>query len=279
MKMKHALPVIMGALLLTGCNGGGGNNNGNLKNSTIEEAEGLTYEELLAKAREEVGDNTIQVFGNSSQLEKALTKFQEETGIKVNNTKLGDADLYNQLGTAFQANKYVADMVLLQDGNMLQSEMLDPGYLLNFIPKEASTTIAKDDTTPMAAVYLNKIFMYNNNTASNDHSLKNYLTNVWQLAGTKSDTGHISNTSIKTPTTENVNMNFLTMLTSKEWVKKLETAYEAFYGKKYVKEAKYENIGYKWIAEFLTNSQAHSSDGTACKDVAKGETGSMALVN
>ena len=119
MKMKHALPVIMGALLLTGCNGGGGNNNGNLKNATIEEAEGLTYEELLAKAREEVGDNTIQVFGNSSQLQKALTKFQEETGIKVNNTKLGDADLYNQLGTAFQANKYVADMVLLQDGNCL----------------------------------------------------------------------------------------------------------------------------------------------------------------
>lgn len=279
MKMKHALPVIMGALLLTSCNGGGGNNNGNLKNAAIEEAEGLTYEELLTKAKEEVGENTIQVFGNSSQLEKALTKFQEETGIKVNNTKLGDADLYNQLGTAFQANKYVADMVLLQDGNMLQSEMLDPGYLLNFIPKEASTTIAKDDTTPMAAVYLNKIFMYNNNTASNDHSLKNYLTNVWQLAGTKSDTGHISNTSFKTPTTENVNMNFLTMLTSKEWVKKLETAYEAFYGKKYVKEDKYENIGYKWIAEFLTNSQAHSSDGTACKDVAKGETGSMALVN
>lgn len=279
MKMKHALPVIMGALLLTGCNGGGGNNNGNLKNATIEEAEGLTYEELLAKAREEVGDNTIQVFGNSSQLEKALTKFQEETGIKVKNTKLGDADLYNQLGTAFQANKYVADMVLLQDGNMLQSEMLDPGYLLNFIPKEASTTIAKDDTAPMAAVYLNKIFMYNNNTASNDHSLKNYLTNVWQLAGTKSDTGHISNTSFKTPTTENVNMNFLTMLTSKEWVKKLETAYEAFYGKKYVKEAKYENIGYKWIAEFLTNSQAHSSDGTACTKVAEGVTGSMALVN
>ena len=137
MKMKHALPVIMGALLLTGCNGGGGNNNGNLKNATIEEAEGLTYEELLTKAKEEVGDNTIQVFGNSSQLEKALTKFQEETGIKVKNTKLGDADLYNQLGTAFQANKYVADMVLLQDGNMLQSEMLDPGYLLNFIPKEA----------------------------------------------------------------------------------------------------------------------------------------------
>ena len=115
MKMKHALPVIMGALLLTGCNGGGGNNNGNLKNATIEEAEGLTYEELLAKAREEVGDNTIQVFGNSSQLQKALTKFQEETGIKVNNTKLGDADLYNQLGTAFQANKYVACLLYTSD--------------------------------------------------------------------------------------------------------------------------------------------------------------------
>ena len=41
----------------------------------------------------------------------------------------------------------------------------------------------------------------------------------------------------------------------------------------------YKNIGYKWIAEFLKNSQSHDSDGTACKNVAKGVSGSMALVN
>ena len=281
MKMKKIVPLVLAACtILTGCNRGGTGGNSNLKNETIIAAEGMTYDELLAKAKEEVGNGTVSVYGNSSQLEKALKKFTEETGIKVNNTKEGDADIYNHLSTAFQSNTYIADMVLLQDGNMLQSEMLDPGYLLNFIPKEASGKIADDDTVPMAAVYLNKIFMYNNfNAEGTEHSLKNYITNVWQLAGTAADKGHIANPSFKTPTTENVNMNFLVMLTSDAYVAKLKTAYKNFYGKEYVEEKAYKNIGYKWVAEFLKNSQAHSSDGTACKDVAKAKGGTVALVN
>lgn len=281
MKMKKIVPLVLAACtILTGCNHGGTGGNSNLKNETIIAAEGMTYDELLAKAKEEVGNGTVSVYGNSSQLEEALKKFTEETGIKVNNTKEGDADIYNHLSTAFQSNTYIADMVLLQDGNMLQSEMLDPGYLLNFIPKEASGTIADDDTVPMAAVYLNKIFMYNNfNAEGTEHSLKNYITNVWQLAGTAADKGHIANPSFKTPTTENVNMNFLVMLTSDAYVAKLKTAYKNFYGKDYVEEKAYKNIGYKWVAEFLKNSQAHSSDGTACKDVAKAKGGTVALVN
>lgn len=281
MKMKKIVPLVLAACtILTGCNHGGTGGNSNLKNETIIAAEGMTYDELLAKAKEEVGNGTVSVYGNSSQLEKALEKFTEETGIKVNNTKEGDADIYNHLSTAFQSNTYIADMVLLQDGNMLQSEMLDPGYLLNFIPKEASGTIADDDTVPMAAVYLNKIFMYNNfNAEGTERSLKNYITNVWQLAGTAADKGHIANPSFKTPTTENVNMNFLVMLTSDAYVAKLKTAYKNFYGKDYVEEKAYKNIGYKWVAEFLKNSQAHSSDGTACKDVAKAKGGTVALVN
>lgn len=281
MKMKKIVPLVLAACtILTGCNHGGTGGNSNLKNETIIAAEGMTYDELLAKAKEEVGNGTVSVYGNSSQLEKALEKFTEETGIKVNNTKEGDADIYNHLSTAFQSNTYIADMVLLQDGNMLQSEMLDPGYLLNFIPKEASGTIADDDTVPMAAVYLNKIFMYNNfNAEGTERSLKNYITNVWQLAGTAADKGHIANPSFKTPTTENVNMNFLVMLTSGAYVAKLKTAYKNFYGKDYVEEKAYKNIGYKWVAEFLKNSQAHSSDGTACKDVAKAKGGTVALVN
>lgn len=281
MKMKKIVPLVLAACtILTGCNHGGTGGNSNLKNETIIAAEGMTYDELLAKAKEEVGNGTVSVYGNSSQLENALKKFTEETGIKVNNTKEGDADIYNHLSTAFQSNTYIADMVLLQDGNMLQSEMLDPGYLLNFIPKEASGTIADDDTVPMAAVYLNKIFMYNNfNAEGTERSLKNYITNVWQLAGTAADKGHIANPSFKTPTTENVNMNFLVMLTSDAYVAKLKTAYKNFYGKDYVEEKAYKNIGYKWVAEFLKNSQAHSSDGTACKDVAKAKGGTVALVN
>lgn len=253
---------------------------GDSRRKEIIEAEGMTYAQLVEKAKEEVGSNEVVVYGNSSQLVKALEKFTAETGIKVKSVKEGDSDLYTHLTTAFQANQYICDMALLQDGNLLQTQMLDPGYMTNFIPKETKDLIAEDDRQPMAAVYLNKIFMYNNTKDSEQGKLKNYITNVWQLAGTSSDEGHIANTSFKTPSTENVNMNFLAMLTSPSWVAKLESAYEDYYGKKYDgSKDNFENIGYKWIAEFLTGSQAHSSDGTACKNVAKGQSGTVALVN
>lgn len=282
-KPLMGLAVLMTSVsLLTGC----GDGKLSETEKIVREASKMSYEELVAKAKEEVGENTVLTFGNSSAFSKAVEKFTAETGIKVENSKKGDAETYQELGEAFAAGRYVADMVLLQDGNKLQSEMLANDYVVNFIPKDVKNQIAEDDHEPLAAVYLNKVWMYNNTNYDGTNAdtaekgkLTNYLTNVWQVAGTEADEGHIHNTSFKTPSNENVNMNFLVMLTSPEWCAKLETAYEAYYGKKYEKEAKYENIGYKWIAEFLTNAQAHDSDGTACKNTASGVGGAMSLVN
>lgn len=252
----------------------------------VQLAQDMTYEELVAKAKEEVGDNVVHTYGNSSALVKALEAFTEKTGIKIENSKKGDSETYTELGQAFSTGKYVADMVLLQDGNKLQNEMMANDYLVNYIPKDVKDDIAEDDLAPTAAVYLNKVFMYNNTdytgengTAAKQHALTHYVTNVWQLAGSKEDEGHRSNISFKSPSVENVNMNFLVMLTSDAWVAKLTDAYKAFYGKDYVAEAQYPNIGYKWIAEFLKNTTPHDSDGTACKDLASGKSGGMCLVN
>lgn len=286
MKLKKsfltAAALVMSMSMMTGC---GGSKKSDVQ-KIIEDAQTLSYDELVNKAKEEVGDNTVQTYGNSSQLEKALTAFTELTGIKTQNTKKGDAETYTELGEAFSANRYIADMVLLQDGNKLQNEMLNAKYLDNYIPKDQKDKIAKDDLEPTAAVYLNKVFMYNNTDYDGTNAdtattgaLTHYMTNVWQVAGTSADENHISNTSFKPASTENVNMNFLVMLTSEKWVQSLTEAYKDYYGTDYVAESKYKNIGYKWIAEFLTNSQNHSSDGTACKNVAKGNGGSMALVN
>ena len=53
----------------------------------VQEASQMSYAELVAKAKEEVGENVVKTYGNSSQLEKALTAFTESTGIKVENSK------------------------------------------------------------------------------------------------------------------------------------------------------------------------------------------------
>lgn len=74
-------------------------------------------------------------------------------------------------------------------------------------------------------------------------------------------------------------MNFLVMLTTDKYVNVLKDAYKAFYGKDYVEEKQYKNIGYKFIAEFLKNTTPHDSDGTACKNTAKGNSKAISLVN
>lgn len=251
--------------------------------AAIEDAQTLSYDELLVKAKAEVGDKEVQVFGNSSALEKALVNFTKATGIKIANNKLNDGPLYEKLENTIGKKQYSADMVLIQDGNSLQTKMLNTGYLVDYTPKDYVGKLAEDDLHPTAAVYLNKVFMYNNTGVEGEETkagvLKNYLTNVWQLAGTDADKGHIKNVSFKLATQENINMNFLVMLTSDEWVTKLKAAYKDFYGKDYVEETQYKNIGYKWIAEFLKNTKAHKSDGTACKDTAKGTSGTIAYCN
>ena len=209
--------MLMGVAILAGCGG----KEKSQTEKIVEEAMTMTYDELVAKAKEEVGEGTVQTYGNSSQLAKALEAFTEATGIKAKNTKKGDSETYTELGQAFSSGTYVADMVLLQDGNKLQNEMLNYDYVVNYVPKDEEGNIASDDKNPLAAVYLNKVFMYNNTDYDGTNAetatrgaLTNYLTNVWQLAGTSEDAGHISNTSFKTPSAENVNMNFLVMLTS-----------------------------------------------------------------
>lgn len=286
---KKIIPslFLVGATIcsLVSC-GGGNQNSGTSVADKIKEAEKMTYDELLVKAKEEIGENTIQVYGNSSALKTALANFTNKTGIKTSNNKLGDAALYEKLTYTIGMNKYSADMVLAQDGNKLQSSMLAPKYLLNYTPLDYKDVLASDDLNPTAAVYLNKVFMYNNtnyNGSNKDTAeagkVTHLLTNVWQLAGKSTDEGHISSVSFKPSTTENINMNFLIMLTSEEWCTKLAAAYKDFYGKDYVAEDQYPNIGYKWIGEFLTNAKAHDSDGTACKNTAAGKSQSIAYCN
>ena len=90
------------------------------------------------------------------------------------------------------------------------------------------------------------------------------ITNVWQLT----EPQYKGNIVFKSPDSEQVNMNFLVMLTSEEWSSKLETAYKNLYGKD-IELGDYENAGYKWIAEFLTNCVFGNSDTTLAEELSQ----------
>ncbi|MBO5034740.1 MAG: hypothetical protein J6C43_03920 [Oscillospiraceae bacterium] len=190
----------------------------------IKEAEGMTWEELAAKAIEESNGKTFYGVGNSSRGKSALPLFIEalqaiDSGYTLNfewqqpkNNKIFDqltADGLKDTGTFA--------MTLIQDGNQIESKMVQTGILDTFIPKawaEANGTTADAVTGYLPLQTLNKVFMYNNQGS------KTY-TNCWDFVAEGEHGLYMDIDS------EIVGKNFLYMLTREDYATWLKEAFEA----------------------------------------------------
>ena len=138
----------------------------------IKEAQTMTLEELGKKAIEESNGKMFYGVGNSSRGKSALPLFiaylqtidpsynMEFEWQQPKNNKIFDqltADSLKDTGTFA--------MTLIQDGNQIESKMVQTGVLDTFIPKdwaEANGTTAEEYKGFLALQTLNKVFMYNN---------------------------------------------------------------------------------------------------------------------
>ena len=220
-------------------------------------AEGMSHEELLEKALAEEG--TFVVYGNTSRIVTAAEAFGALHGITIEGSNLKDSEIYTKLSTEIKGGAKGADMVMIQDGASLQSQALDTGYLVNFVPASVKDAVAEGDRNPLIQQFINKVFIWNNRGESVPA-----ITNVWQLT----EPQFKGNIIFKTPDSEQVNMNFLVMLTNEEWSAKLEEAYKNLYGED-IDLGEYENAGYKWIAEFLSNCTFGNSDTTIAEEISQ----------
>ena len=220
-------------------------------------AESMSHEELLEKALAEEG--TFVVYGNTSRIVTAAEAFGALHGITIEGSNLKDSEIYTKLSTEIKGGAKGADMVMIQDGASLQSQALDTGYLVNFVPASVKDAVAEGDRNPLIQQFINKVFIWNNRGESVPA-----ITNVWQLT----EPQFKGNIIFKTPDSEQVNMNFLVMLTNEEWSAKLEEAYKNLYGED-IDLGEYENAGYKWIAEFLGNCTFGNSDTTIAEEISQ----------
>lgn len=244
--------VVSSVLVLVACN----TTLPSVSKEVITEGENMTMTELLAKAKEETGD--FIAYGNTSRITTAMTnfiaKYGEQLGLNSSNAtaaKKDDSEIYSLLreeAKAKTASKN-ASMVLIQDSSSLNLQMTakDP-IITNYVSKEFKDKVDESNRLPLAHQFINKLFMYNNVGETNAK-----FDNVWQLT----DQSYKGKIFFKNPKDEQVNMNFLIMLTNDEWSGKLEKAYKALNNNTAatdVGEGKtYKNYGYKWIAEFIAN--------------------------
>ncbi|MBQ7145696.1 MAG: hypothetical protein IJR95_02885 [Lachnospiraceae bacterium] len=289
--MKRALSLVLALAmvisLLAAC--GGGSSSGSTTaaggsdaaqsevEKIIAEAQKMSLEELAKKAIEESKGKTFYGVGNSSRGKSALPLFidylktidpsytMEFEWQQPKNNKIFDqlqADSLKSTGTFA--------MTLIQDGNQIESKMVQTGVLKTFIPKDWATA---NNTTPenykgyLALQTLNKIFEFNN-TGS-----KTY-TNVWDFVAEGEHGLYMDIDS------EIVGKNFLYMLTKAEYAKGLKDAYDALDASKkgYIDNAikaveeDAKNLGLDengkyalaWIKLWVESYNAQEDDGPIC---------------
>ena len=232
----------------------------------IKEGEGLSTAELVEKAKAETGD--FIVYGNTSRITTAMTnflkKYGEQLGLSDSNTaasKKDDSQIYTLLMQENLAtnNSKAASMVMIQDGAQLVLYRENAKILQNYVPSTMKDKVDENDLVPLVHQYINKLFIWNKTGSGAD--LK--ITNVWQVVDETFMNGR--QIYFKNPNSEQVNMNFLIMLTKEEWATKLAAAYKALYNKDIVLDSDCPNAGYQWVKAFLKQANfSFSGDTDIC---------------
>lgn len=214
----------------------------------------LTHDELVAAAKKE---GKVVVYATSSRIAKAAEGFKNLYGIDVVTSNLKDYELIEKISKESEAGVVGADFVLAQDSGRLVGELIEPGYLYNYIPPTLKDVIPADMQDPLQVFAINKIFIFND-----EYVGESPYTNIWQFADPK----YKSTLQFKNPFQEGVNANFLTMCTSPEWAEKIAGAYERYYGKPI--QLTTPNAGYEWIKAIYENDLiSGTSDTTIAENI------------
>ena len=244
----------------------------------IQQAEGMTLDELAAKAIAESNGATFYGVGNSSRGKTALPLFvaylqtiDPSYNMDFDWQQPKNNKIFDQLSADSAKSTGTFAMTLIQDGNQIQSKMVETGILDTFIPKEwadanGTTADAYEGFLPLQT--LNKVFMFNNTGSKT-------FDNCWDFVA---EGEHPLFMDIDS---EVVGKNFLTMLTKPEYAAYLKDAYdqlsddEKAYLDPVIEEEQQdasdfgldENGAYAlaWIRLWVENYNAQTDDGPICE--------------
>lgn len=195
--------------------------------------------DLINAAKKE---GNVVVYSITSRIANAAKSFEAKYGITVSAHNLKDFELIEKVTSEGANNVYGADFIIAQDSGRVFGEIIKPGYAYSYVPPDMKNVIPKAYQDPLYFSFITKAFIYNSETYTYPT-----ITNVWELTEKKWE----KKFWFKDPLKEGVNANFLTMVTSPEVSKRLESAYERHFGKKIALTT--PNAGYEWIKGIINN--------------------------
>lgn len=222
------------------------------ENLPVQEEVVMSQDELIAAAKAE---GKVVVYSITSRISKAAEAFEQKYGIKVEASNLKDFELVEKVSKEVGGGIVGADFVIAQDSGRVYGELINTGYLVNYVPESMKDIIPQEFQNPLSTQFINKVFIFNN-----EKSQEPIITNVWQLT----EPAFAGLVQFKNPFQEGVNSNFLTMVTSPEWSGKLAAAYKDLYGREI--ELTTENAGYEWIKMFFENGAVLGTSDTTISE-------------
>lgn len=267
--------LILSALTLVGCNQ---KKELTATQKIIEEAETMSLHELAVKAIAESNGQKFYGLGNSSRGKTALEPFIAYLQtIDPNYTLTFDWQqpknnkIFDQLSADSTKASGTYAMTLIQDGNQIESKMVQTGILDTFIPKEwaeANDTTADKYEGYLELQTLNKVFMFNNTGDK-------VYDNVWDFVAEGEHGLYMDIDS------ELVGKNFLYMLTQDKYATLMKEAYDKVTDttqKTYIdtaiaaveQDAKDFGLGENgkyalaWIKLWVESYNAQTDDGPIC---------------
>ena len=229
--LASAMAVLMVGASFAGCgnknNAANAGNNAASQNSVdkvIEQAQKMSNDELFKKAIAESKGKTMYGIGNSSRGATAATTFVAKLKTidpsyngKVEWSQPKNNSIFTLLSSDIASTKHTYSMTLIQDGNQIQSKMLNTGYLKNFIPKDwasSSGVNEKIDGHPFALQAQAKVFAFNNIGGAS-------YNNCWDFVNKDTHPLFMGVNS------EPVGKNFLYMLTESKYCDMMKAAFDA----------------------------------------------------
>ena len=261
MKRTRTLSLILAVVMLMGllsaCSGNQSQPTAaevtTVADSTAAETEApaeMSYDELVELAKK---DGKLVFYGANSYLQDAANNFAEEFGIEVEFTQLGETEMIEKISAECKTGAPTADLVCAQDTYRVNTDLIGTGYAMNWTNSRITAITGEEDCTAVVWQHDTKMFMYNPTLVGED-----WAYNLWRIT----DPEYYGLFTFKTPTSEGVNLDMLTMLTSDTYAEKLAEAYKEYYGEDITLTT--DNAGWEFVKKLYENGVLLTSSDSTC---------------
>jgi iron(III) transport system substrate-binding protein len=130
------------------------------------------YEDIVAAAQAE---GRLVVYSVSSRINLAAEGFTAKYGIPVEANRLSETEIIERAFQEARSGVHSVDILLIEDYPSVLELLINPGYLVNYVPPSAQA-IPEQYQNPLVFAYVSRIIGYNTEVNDSDP-----IDSVWDL--------------------------------------------------------------------------------------------------